>query len=141
VKVVGCFVLSMSVRRGPPRVDRRFIDVDLREAQATAAPSLSLLLCGPPGDDPLTPDGLAVVHCRSEVTHLPTGVINDRDGQRDQDWGQHDHKKAEKSQIATHCCLIYVVVELNWMIAMPDPSAGHDQTDGNQVTGRPIEPC
>jgi hypothetical protein len=66
----------------------------------------------------LTPDGSAVVHGRTQVTHFPTGVIDERDGQRDQDWGQHDRKKAEDGQIATHRCLIYVVGESNWMIAV-----------------------
>jgi hypothetical protein len=66
----------------------------------------------------LTPDGSAVVHGRSQVTHFPTGVIDERDGQWDQDWGQHDHKKAEDGQIATHHCLIYVVGAPNWTIAV-----------------------
>jgi hypothetical protein len=52
------------------------------------------------------------------VTRFPTGVIDERDGQWDQDWGQHDRKKAKDGQIATHRCLIYVVGESNWMTAV-----------------------
>jgi hypothetical protein len=84
------------------------------------------LFCGPPGDNPLTPDGSAVVHGRSQVTHLPTGAIDERDGQRDQDWGQDDRKKAEDGQIAAHSCLIYVVREENPMDIGALNSAHHD---------------
>ena len=85
---------------------------------ADPVPSLARFLCGPPGDDSSTRDGSAVLEGRSQVTHFRTDVMDERDRQRNQGWGQHGHEKAEDSQVASHCSLNFVAVELNSTIPL-----------------------